>query len=312
MTTPDRPLAIVGPTASGKSALAMALARRTGAELVSVDSMQVYRGMDIGTAKPYPGERAEVPHHLLDRLDPHEEASVAWFQEESAAALRGIASRGRPAILVGGTGLYHRAVVDGLDIPPRFPELLAELEGEPDTIALHQRLATLDPVGAARMEPSNRRRVLRALEVTLGTGRPFSSFGPGLERYEEAEVVQIGLRLDRDDLTVRIGDRLDAQMAAGFLDEVARLDARPEGWSRTARQALGYRELLDHLHRGDPLDACVRTVAVRTRRFAVRQDRWFRRDPRVSWIDVGPGERSDAVEVVDEVLRRWAGAGNSL
>ncbi len=303
----ERPLAIVGPTASGKSSLAMALARRTGAELVSVDSMQVYRGMDIGTAKPTPAERAEVRHHLLDLLDPHEEASVAWFQAQAAEVLRDIRERGRRAILVGGTGLYHRAVIDGLSIPPRYPQVLAELEVEADTVALHARLAELDPVGAERMEPTNRRRVLRALEVTLGSGRPFSSWGPGLERYEEAAVLQVGLRLDRADLTARIEARLAEQVAAGFVEEVARLDARPDGWSRTARQALGYRELLEHLHGSLSLEEAQTTTAIRTRRFAVRQERWFRRDPRVEWVHLAPGEEADGDRVVEEVLRLWSG-----
>ncbi len=301
----DRRLAIVGPTASGKSSLAMALARRMGAELVSVDSMQVYRGMDIGTAKPPPSDRAEVRHHLLDLLDPHEEGSVAWFQERAAAAFDDIASRGVGAILVGGTGLYHRAVIDGLSIPPRFPDVMADLEREPDTASLHARLAALDPAGAERMEPTNRRRVLRALEVTLGSGRPFSSWGPGLERYDDAPVVQVGLRLDRADLTERIGERLAAQVDEGFVEEVARLDQRPEGWSRTARQALGYRELLEHLHGETTLAEALRTTSTRTRRFAVRQERWFRRDPRVVWIDLAPGERADGDRVVEEALRRW-------
>ena len=175
------PIALVGPTASGKTDVALAVARRLGdVEIVSVDSMQVYRGMDVGTAKPTVAERAEVPHHLLDVADPAEPFSVGAYQALAREALADIERRGRRALLVGGTGLYLTALVDDLTLPGRFPEVAADLETEPDTVALHERLTTLDPVAAARMQPSNRRRIVRALEVTIGSGRPFSSFGPGL------------------------------------------------------------------------------------------------------------------------------------
>ena len=173
-------LAIVGVTATGKSAVALAIARRLGnAEIISVDSMQVYRGMDIGTDKPAASVRAEVPHHLVDVADPSEDYSLTLFQAAARQARHDIASRGGLALLVGGTGLYHRAVIDDLEIPGRYPETAAALENESDTVALHRRLAELDPVAASRMEPTNRRRVVRALEVTVGSGRPFSSYGPG-------------------------------------------------------------------------------------------------------------------------------------
>jgi tRNA dimethylallyltransferase len=295
-----RPLAIVGPTASGKSQLAMSLAERTeGVELISIDSMQVYRGMDIGTAKPSPEERARVPHHLLDLLDPDEESSVSWFQAEAFAVRRGLDDRGRSPLYVGGTGLYHRAVVDDLDIPGQWPEVAAELEAEPSTAGLHSRLVALDPVAASRMDPGNRRRVVRALEVTIGGGRPFSDYGPGLDRYPTSEVCQIGLRVERVATVARIDARFERQLRAGFV-EVARLDARPEGWSRTAGQALGYRELLEHVRRGRPLDECRRLAISRIRRFATRQDRWFRRDPRVVWMD------ADRPDLVDAVLAVWS------
>ena len=276
-------VAIVGPTASGKSALAMELARTTGEfEIVSIDSMQVYRGMDIGTAKPTAEERAEVPHHLIDIADPGEDFTVARFQRAFRAALADIERRGRRALLVGGTGLYLRSVIDDLDIPGRFPEVRAELELEPDTIALHARLAALDPVAAARMEPTNRRRVVRALEVTVGSGRPFSSFGPGLDAYPPTRFRQIGLDVDPDELRERIARRYDAQIAAGFLDEVRRLRERP--LSRTAGQALGYKELLAHVDGECDLETALETAVTRTRRFARRQRVWFRRDPRITWF----------------------------
>ncbi|MEQ1788050.1 MAG: tRNA (adenosine(37)-N6)-dimethylallyltransferase MiaA, partial [Acidimicrobiales bacterium] len=192
---------LVGATATGKSALALELARRDPRwELVSVDSMQVYRGMDIGTAKPTPAERAEVPHHLLDRLDPWEDGTVAWFQREALAAIADIEARGQRALLVGGTALYVQAVVDELDIPGRYPEVRAQLEADPDTDALHARLRGLDPVAAARMEPGNRRRVVRALEVTVGSGRPFSSYGPGLDAHPPTPFTLVGVRRDPEDL----------------------------------------------------------------------------------------------------------------
>jgi tRNA dimethylallyltransferase len=282
-------LAIVGPTASGKSALALAVARQLGdVELVSVDAMQVYRGMDIGTAKPSPAEQREVPHHLVDVADPSEDFSLARFVALGRAAMADIEARGKRAVLVGGTGLYVRGLVDELEIPGQWPGVREELEAEPDTARLHERLAALDPLAASRMEATNRRRVVRALEVTLGAGRPFSSFGPGLAAYPPRPTVQLGLDLPLPVLDERIAARVHAMVAAGFLDEVRRLAGAPTGLSRTARQALGYRELLEHLEGSIGLEEAVDTVIARTRKFARRQVRWFRRDPRIRWLD---GER---------------------
>ncbi len=295
----------MGPTAAGKSAVALELAGRVpGLELVSLDAMQVYRGMDLGTAKPTALERQAVPHHLIDLVDPDEEMTAARFQAEAAEAREAIAARGHRALLVGGTGLYLRAVVDDLSIPGRFPQVRAELDADPDTAGLHSRLATLDPVAAARMQPTNRRRVLRALEVTLGSGQPFSSFGPGLDVYPPVPLVQVGLRLPRDVLDARIEARLVAQLDAGFLDEVRTLAARPAGMSVTARQALGYRELLAHVEDGDDLEACVAEALARIRRFARRQERWFRRDPWIRWVDLEGSET--AAGVADQVAAQVA------
>jgi tRNA dimethylallyltransferase len=297
-------VAVVGPTASGKSAVAMAAARRRDdVELVSVDAMQVYRGMDIGTAKPTLAERAEVPHHLIDLVDPSEEFTVAQFQRAHEQVLADLAGRGRRAILVGGTGLYHRVVVDGLTLPGEWPDVRAGLEAEAARIgspALHTRLAELDPAAAARMEPTNQRRVVRALEVCLGSGRPFSSFGPGLDAYPPSPVTQIGLRWDRDALAPRIERRVADMVAAGLVAEVERVLA--SGMSRTARQALGYKEIVDHLEGRCTLDEAVEAVVVRTRQFAVRQLRWFRRDPRVRWVDVVDDPVAAALPVVEEAL----------
>jgi tRNA dimethylallyltransferase len=278
-------LALVGTTASGKSALALALARRDpGIELVSVDSMQVYRGMDIGTAKPTPVEQAEVRHHLLDLADPWETFTVARFQGHFRAALADIEARGRRALLVGGTGLYLRAAVDDLVIPGEYPDVRAGLEAEPDTLALHGRLAELDPTAAGRMEPTNRRRVVRALEVTLGSGQPFSSFGPGLEAYPESRFRLVGVALPPEVVAQRIAARYHEQVEQGFVDEVRRLADEPRGLSRTAAQALGYRELLAHVAGEVPLEAALDQAINRTRRFARRQRAWFRRDPRIEWF----------------------------
>jgi tRNA dimethylallyltransferase len=272
--------------------------------------MGVYRGMDVGTAKATPAERAEVPHHLLDLVEPHEEFSLTRFQAAAAEALDAVAARGRTAVLVGGTGLYLQAVVDGLTPPGRWPEVHAALDADPDTAALHRRLAELDPVAAHRMEPGNRRRVLRALEVCVGSGRPFSSFGPGLGAYPPRAVAQVGLRRPRGALGERVEARLAAQLDAGFLDEVARLDARPEGWSRTAAQALGYRELRAHLRGELGLAEAVAEAVRRTRRFAIRQERWFRRDPRIAWVDVEAG--SSPEDVLAATLNTLAAASERM
>ena len=296
---PNGHLVLIGPTASGKSALALEVARRRpGVELVSMDSMALYRGMDIGTATPGAGTRAEVPHHLLDVADPSEEYTVSTFQAAARAALEDITGRGCRAILVGGTGLHIRSVVDDLEIPGRYEDVRSELEAEPDTLLLHRRLSDSDPVAAGRMEPTNRRRVLRALEVTLGAGRPFSSFGPGLDRYPETSFTQVGLRLPHDLLDQRITERFARMMDEGFLEEVVGLLAGSGGFSHTAAQALGYRELAAHLRGECTLDEAVEDAVAATRRFARRQERWFRRDPRITWLDVG----EDPLAVLDDLL----------
>ena len=298
------PLVIVGPTASGKSALALELARRAAAsgsasptELVSVDSMQVYRGMDIGTAKPSAAEQTEVQHHLIDLVEPAERFTVVDYATAFESAMADIAGRGAVPLLVGGTGLYLRAVIDGLRPPPEFADIAAELEAEAAAISdpataldvgtavLHQRLTELDPLAASRMEPTNLRRIVRALSVCLGTGRPFSSFGPGLQTYPEVPFRLVGIDLDRDRLDERIAERYRQQLERGFLEEVRNL--AEEALSRTAAQALGYKELRAHLAGECTLHEALETAIARTRRFARRQVRWFARDPRITWIPHG-------------------------
>jgi len=299
-----RGVVLVGTTASGKSDVAFAAARaRRGTEIVSVDSMSVYADMDIATAKPTPEQRAAVPHHLIDFVDPAEEFTVSMFQRSAREALADIEARGGTALLVGGTGLYVRAVVDDLSLPGRWPQVATVLEAEADlpdgVAALYGRLADLDPVAAARMTPENRRRIVRALEVTVGSGRPFSSFGPGLEAYPPTRFELLGIAFDAARVDGRIEERFGRWMDAGLLDEVRRLAARPRGLSRTARQALGYRELLEHIEGGVPLSTAVERAVQRTRAFARRQWAWFRRDPRIVWL--GAGE--DPVEALSEVLQ---------
>ena len=322
----EPPLVIVGPTATGKSALALELARRATAsnsanpiELVSVDSMQVYRGMDIGTAKPSAAEQAEVRHHLIDLVGPAERFTVVDYATAFESAMADVARRGAVSLLVGGTGLYLRAVIDGLSPPPEFADIAAELEAEATAISeaaaaqdasavggdsaeargahqagdtrargaavLHQRLAELDPLAASRMEPTNLRRIVRALSVCLGTGKPFSSFGPGLQTYPEVPFRLVGINLDRDRLDERIAERYRQQLESGFLEEVGGL--AEEALSRTAAQALGYKELRAHLAGECTLHEALETAIARTRRFARRQVRWFARDPRITWIPHG-------------------------
>jgi tRNA dimethylallyltransferase len=241
--------------------------------------------MDIGTAKPTPAEQAAVRHHLLDLADPTEEFTVARFQRAFRAAIADVESRGRRALLVGGTGLYLRAAIDDLDIPGRFPVVRAGLEAERDTSALHARLASVDPAAAGRMEPTNRRRVVRALEVTLGSGRLFSSFGPGLGSYRPSRFALLGVWLPRQVVAERIARRYADQVAAGFVDEVRGLAAT--GLGRTARQALGYKELLAHLAGACTEEEAIDLAVRRTRRFARRQRVWFQRDPRITWVGAG-------------------------
>lgn len=312
MSALPRRVAVVGPTASGKSSVAMAVAEQLGdVELVSIDSMQVYRGMDVGTAKPTVEERRRVQHHLLDLVEPSDEFTVAEFQRAYRAVLGDLAERGRRAILVGGTGLYHRAVIDDLEIPGEWPDVRERLRIELASAGpevLHARLAAVDPAAAARMEPTNERRIVRALEVCEGSGRPFSSFGPGLDAYPPTDVVQIGLRWDRAVLTERIARRVQTMVDDGLVDEVAAIRSTT-GFSKTAAQALGYKEILAHLDGELSLVEAVDQVTVRTRQFAVRQLRWFGRDPRVRWIDVVADPVAEAAPLVVDALERATPAG---
>ena len=280
--------ALVGPTAVGKTELSLELAERLDAEIVSVDSMQVYIGMDIGTAKVDAAAREKIPHHLLDLYPPSYDLTVAEFQTLARDAIVEITSRGKLPLLVGGSGLYFRAVVDELEFPERSPEIRAKLEADAEESgaeAMHARLMELDPVAAARIEPGNARRSVRALEVIELTGRRFSD-NTAWDRYESIYDLRVaGLTRSRDDLYARIEQRVEEMLAEGLVDEARGLEL-----GRTAAQALGYRQVLE-----SPSDDLLDDIIRATKRFARRQESWFRSDPRVRWFD------ADSRDLIGEV-----------
>jgi len=281
-------LAVVGPTATGKSDLAVVLAHRVGGEVINADSMQLYRGMDIGTAKLAPDERGGVPHHLLDVWPVTKSAAVAEYQTLARAAVDAVRSRGAVPILVGGSGLYLRAALDRLDFPGESPEIRGRLAAELAEVGpaqLHARLAQLDPEAAAGILPSNGRRIVRALEVIELTGRPFTASLPAPAPHYPA--VQIGVDRDPAELDERIARRVDLMWTAGLVDEVRGLDGIREG--RTASRALGYQQALAQID-GELTEEQAKEETVRgTRRFVRRQRSWFRRDPAIAWLDGASG-----------------------
>jgi tRNA dimethylallyltransferase len=296
---------VVGPTAVGKSDLGVALARELGGEVVNADSMQLYRGMDIGTAKLTVDERQGVPHHLLDVLDVHEDATVAGYQALARAAIDDIAARGRLPLLVGGSGLYVSAVIDDLSFPGTDPEVRARLEAELATsggAAMHTRLTERDPEAARAILPTHTRRVVRALEVGEITGGPYRAALP--ERGAHPVSIRIGLEAPRPLLDLRIAERVERMWSRGLVDEVGALADRGLREGRTAARALGYAQVLRML-RGEcsEADAQAATIAA-TRRFVRRQESWFRRDPGIRWLAY------DAPDLLDQALAVVAsGAG---
>lgn len=296
--------ALVGPTASGKTEAAIEVAERLDAEIVSVDSMLVYVGMDVGTAKPTPAQRARVPHHLIDVAEPSEPFSVARYQALCREAVREIRGRGRRVLLAGGTVLYLRAVVDDLEFPGTEPSVRAELEAEAASLGatkLYERLAASDPVAAAKIEPGNVRRVVRALEVAELTGRPFSSFALAWGRYEPERMRAAGVRMPRAVLAERIEARVAAMLEAGLLDEVRSLVDRGFGSWLTASQAIGYAEFARHLAGELSLEEAVAGTVRRTKALARRQMAFLRRDPRIRWFETGDGAPA-LVELIVEHL----------
>ncbi|MEI7780196.1 MAG: tRNA (adenosine(37)-N6)-dimethylallyltransferase MiaA [Actinomycetes bacterium] len=290
-------LAIVGPTGVGKSTLGLALARRANGEIVNADSMQLYRGMNIGTAKASDAERAEIPHHLLDILDIAESSTVSAFQALARSAIVEIQIRGRVPILVGGSGLYVRAVLDDLEFPGTDPVVRARLESELDQFGpqvLHERLQSLDPGAAAAIHPANGRRIVRALEVIELTGQPFTATLPGATPVIES--VRIGLAISRVDLLNRVSERVDQMWRQGFIAEVEGLAAGGFAQSRTAIRALGYKQALDQLA-GDLTQEQAKADTIQaTMQFARRQMTWFRRDPLIHWLPY------DIPDLADQVL----------
>ena len=294
---------LVGPTAAGKSRLAVAVARRltaagSPAEVINADSMLVYRGMDIGTAKPSAAEQQVVRHHLIDIMDVRETATVADFQLRAREAIADCQARGAQAIVVGGSALYIRAIVDDFQFPGTDPVLRARLESDLAELGpkrLHQRLAGLDPAAAGQIVPENGRRIVRALEVVTLTGQPFTASLPA-RRYALPEVTQVGIDIDRPALDARIADRVNQMWRAGLVAEVRRLAAGGLRDGLTASRALGYRQVLAFLAGEIGEDEARELTITATRRFARRQDSWFRKDPRIVWLP------HDAPDLVDRVL----------
>ncbi len=292
----------MGPTAAGKSDLAVELALLLGGEVVSGDSMQIYRGMDIGTAKVSSEQRRRVPHHLLDILDVGEPATVAEFQGWAREAICDCRSRGNVPVLVGGSALYLRAVLDEFDFPGTDVDTRSRLEAdlaEDGAPALHARLAALDPAAAAGILPSNGRRVVRALEVMELTGMPYRANLPA-HVYAFHPVVQIGLAVPREVLHARISQRVDEMWEAGLVAEVRRLERAGLREGRTASRALGYRQVLEHLAGACTEDEAREATVRGTRKFARRQEMWFRRDPRITWL---PYDSRDRVRAAADVVR---------
>ncbi|MBI3616524.1 MAG: tRNA (adenosine(37)-N6)-dimethylallyltransferase MiaA [Candidatus Omnitrophica bacterium] len=299
-------LAIVGPTGIGKSEVAMALARSVPSEIVVVDSMQVYRGMDRGTGKPDSAQQKEIPHHGIDLVEPEEEFDVARYRNLLAPVIRAIQAKGRLPILVGGSGLYFRAILDGLcEAPGRDPflrEHLLQQGTEQGAAVLHAELEKVDPEAAARIHPNDLRRIVRALEVFRATGRALSQWQGQTTHPLDGDKRLIGLSMDRALLYQQIEERIDGWLNEGWLEEAGSLNRR--ALSRTAREALGYRELFAFLEGQADWPMTVSLIKRNTRRYAKRQLAWFRADPRIQWLDVdGKGPEALTAHILDRI--RW-------
>jgi len=306
-------VAVVGATATGKSGLAIELARALGGEVVNADSMQLYRGMDIGTAKEPTAAWRGVPHHLLDVWPVTRTANVADYQQLARASIEDITARGCVPILAGGSGLYIRAALEDLQFPGTDDGTRARLEAELDQVgpaALHARLATLDPAAAAAILPGNGRRIVRALEVIEISGRPFTATMPAYDQGRPA--IQIGLTLPRPELDRRIAARVDRMWQAGFEEEVRALTGEGLREGKTASRALGYQQMLRYLDGDGTLDEAREETVRATRRFARRQESWFRRDPRVCWLDAsGSCLLDEALQIVSTMITKTFASGQT-
>ena len=280
-------IVICGATATGKSDIAIEIAQELGAEIINADSMQLYRGMDIGTAKLTVEERKGIPHHLLDVLDVSEDSTVAWYQEQARAAITEIHGRGKDAVIVGGTGLYIKAILDDLNFPDTDPEVRAKLEAELaefGAAALFTRLEELDPAAALAIDRANTRRVIRALEVIEITGMPFTANLPREDSSRYPDALQFGLVMDREHLRERIDQRVDRMWDAGFVDEVDRLISQGIGNGSTAQRALGYAQIIA-MRSGTITEEDAKEDTKRaSRQYARRQETWFSRDARIQWV----------------------------
>lgn len=305
MSTAEQPIiTIAGATATGKSDLALNLAEHLGGEIINTDSMQFYRGMDIGTAKLPVSQRRGITHHLIDILDVREEANVQTFQRQAREAIADIRTRGRRPILVGGSGLYVRAATDRMEFPGTDPEVRARIESEVavDRWGRHRHLQAVDPAAAEKITPNDSRRIVRALEVIELTGRPFSAQLPDYQAIEPT--LHLGLRVERATLHARIAARVDIMWEQGWVDEVRNLLELGLAEGRTASRAIGYAQIQQYLTGEIDRDAAQEQTTIRTRQFARRQDTWFRRDPRTVWIDGTAGNHEANATHALEIIAR--------
>jgi|UniRef100_UPI00404AB2A3 tRNA dimethylallyltransferase len=292
---------IAGATATGKSALSIALAESIDAEVINADSMQVYRGMDIGTAKITVDERQGIRHHMLDVLDVNQDSTVAWYQSDARAAIDEIHSRGKNVVLVGGTGLYIKAVIDELNFPDTDPMVRHTLNKEAEELgidAMFERLEKLDPAAALAIDRANLRRIIRALEVIEISGKPFTANLPRQESVRYPQARQFGLVMDREDLSERIDVRVNAMFEQGLVAEVEKLISAGLLQGRTAQRALGYSQVISYLNNELSLDAAIEETKRATRQYARRQETWFSRDSRIKWI----ATRQNRLETILESL----------
>jgi len=294
-------IVIGGATATGKSDLAIAVAKRTGGEIINADSMQLYTGMDIGTAKLTVAQRQGIPHHLLDLVDVSTDVNVAWYQEQARSKIDELLARGIPTVVVGGTGFYIKAILDDLNFPDTDPAVREKITLQAEKIgneALHQRLAVLDPAAAAAIPKENVRRVIRALEVIEITGKPFTANLPRVDSTRYPAALQFGLTMDRESLDERVDARVDQMFALGLVEEVDTLIGQGLLEGKTARAALGYAQVVAMRAGEISLDEAISQTKLATRQYIRRQETWFRRDERITWLDEG----SDRLAIIEKAI----------